>query len=120
MTIHFPSAISGTWTVAGVTVRGSDLSILIIVPITLIALTWFLERTTLGRTVKACASNPRLARLVEHQPQSGLDVGVGSGGGAVHPFGHPDRRPERCGGRPDHPRTANPVARLWSLPSSAA
>ena len=68
-TIHFPSAISGTWTVAGVTVRGSDLSILIIVPITLIALTWFLERTTLGRTVQACASNPRLARLSSISPK---------------------------------------------------
>ena len=36
ITTHFPSAINGTWTVAGVTVRGSDLSILIIVPITLV------------------------------------------------------------------------------------
>ena len=54
---------------AGVTVRGSDLSILIIVPITLIALTWFLDRTTLGRTVKACASNPRLARLSSISPK---------------------------------------------------
>ena len=69
ITIHFPSAINGTWTVAGVTVRGSDLSILIIVPITLIALTWFLDRTTLGRTVKACASNPRLARLSGISPK---------------------------------------------------
>src|SRR5271168_5256537 len=69
ITTHFPSAINGTWTVAGVTVRGSDLSILIIVPITLIALTWFLDRTTLGRTVKACASNPRLARLSGISPK---------------------------------------------------
>jgi ABC-type branched-subunit amino acid transport system ATPase component/ABC-type branched-subunit amino acid transport system permease subunit len=69
ITMHFPSAISGTWTVAGVTVRGSDVSILIIVPITLIALTWFLDRTTLGRTVKACSSNPRLARLSGISPK---------------------------------------------------
>jgi ABC-type branched-subunit amino acid transport system ATPase component/ABC-type branched-subunit amino acid transport system permease subunit len=69
ITTHFPSAINGTWTVAGVTVRGSDLSILIIVPITLIALTWFLDRTTLGRTVKACSSNPRLARLSGISPK---------------------------------------------------
>ena len=53
----------------GVTVRGSDVSILIIVPITLVALTWFLDRTTLGRTVKACASNPRLARLSSISPK---------------------------------------------------
>ena len=69
ITTHFPSAINGTWTVAGVTVRGSDLSILIIVPITLIALTWFLDRTTLGRTVKACSTNPRLARLSGISPK---------------------------------------------------
>ncbi len=66
---HYPSAINGIWTVAGVTVRGSDLSVLIIAPITLIALTWFLDRTTLGRTVKACASNPRLARLSSISPK---------------------------------------------------
>jgi ABC-type branched-subunit amino acid transport system ATPase component/ABC-type branched-subunit amino acid transport system permease subunit len=69
ISVHYPSALSGTWTVAGVTVRGSDISILIIVPITLIALTWFLDRTTLGRTVKACASNPRLARLSSISPK---------------------------------------------------
>jgi ABC-type branched-subunit amino acid transport system permease subunit/ABC-type molybdenum transport system ATPase subunit/photorepair protein PhrA len=67
--LHYPSAISGSWTVAGVQVRGSDLSILIIVPVTLIALTWFLDRTTLGRTVKACASNPQLARLSSISPK---------------------------------------------------
>ncbi len=69
LSVHYPSALSGTWTVAGVTVRGSDISILIIVPITLAALTWFLDRTTLGRTVKACASNPRLARLSSISPK---------------------------------------------------
>ena len=67
--VHYPSALSGMWTVAGVDVRGSDISILIMVPITLIALTWFLDRTTLGRTVKACASNPRLARLSSISPK---------------------------------------------------
>ena len=51
------------------TVRGSDLSILIIVPVTLVALTWFFDRTTLGSTVKACASNPRLARLSGISPK---------------------------------------------------
>ena len=30
---------------------------------------WFLDRTTLGRTVKACASNPRLARLSSISPK---------------------------------------------------
>jgi ABC-type branched-subunit amino acid transport system ATPase component/ABC-type branched-subunit amino acid transport system permease subunit len=69
ISVHYPSALNGLWTVAGVTVRGSDISVLIIVPITLIALAWFLDRTTLGRTVKACASNPRLARLSSVSPK---------------------------------------------------
>ena len=69
LTADYPSAINGTWTVAGVQIRGSDLSILIIVPITLLALTWFLDRTTLGKTVKACASNPSLARLSGISPK---------------------------------------------------
>ena len=69
VTVHYPSAINGMWTVGGVQVRGSDLSILIIVPITLVALTWFLDRTTLGKTVKACASNPSLARLSGISPK---------------------------------------------------
>jgi ABC-type branched-subunit amino acid transport system ATPase component/ABC-type branched-subunit amino acid transport system permease subunit len=70
LSLHYPSAINGAWTVAGVQVRGSDLSILIIVPVALIALTWFLDRTTIGRTVKACASNPQLARLSGISPKT--------------------------------------------------
>jgi ABC-type branched-subunit amino acid transport system ATPase component/ABC-type branched-subunit amino acid transport system permease subunit len=69
LTLHFPSAINGMWTVAGVNVRGSDVSVLIIATVTLVALTWFLDRTTIGRTVKACASNPRLARLSSISPK---------------------------------------------------
>ena len=33
--------------------------------------------------------------LVGHQPEDGLDVGVGAGSRAVHAFGRPHRRPER-------------------------
>jgi ABC-type branched-subunit amino acid transport system ATPase component/ABC-type branched-subunit amino acid transport system permease subunit len=69
LALHYPSAINGTWTVAGVQVRGSDISILIMVPVTLIALTWFLDRTTMGKTVKACATNPQLARLSGISPK---------------------------------------------------
>ena len=69
LTVHYPSAINGMWTVAGVNVRGSDVSVLIIATVTLVALTWFLDRTTIGRTVKACASNPRLARLSSISPK---------------------------------------------------
>ena len=69
LSVHYPSAFNASWTVAGVQIRGSDLSILIIVPVTLIALSWFLDRTTLGKTVKACASNPQLARLSGISPK---------------------------------------------------
>ncbi len=69
LSLHYPSAISGLWTLAGVQVRGSDLSIVILVPVTLIGLTWFLDGTTLGKTVKACASNPQLARLSSISPK---------------------------------------------------
>ncbi len=69
LAVHYPSAFTSSWTVAGVQIRGSDLSILIIVPVTLVALSWFLDRTTLGKTVKACASNPQLARLSGISPK---------------------------------------------------
>src|SRR5580658_1298091 len=52
---RFPTAFNGTWTVAGVTIHGSDLSVLVLVPISLVALMWFLDRTTIGKTVQACA-----------------------------------------------------------------
>jgi ABC-type branched-subunit amino acid transport system ATPase component/ABC-type branched-subunit amino acid transport system permease subunit len=67
--IRYPTPWSGTWTVAGVSVRGSDLTILILIPIAVLALSWFLDRTTVGKTVKACASNPQLARASSISPK---------------------------------------------------
>jgi ABC-type branched-subunit amino acid transport system ATPase component/ABC-type branched-subunit amino acid transport system permease subunit len=67
--VHYPSAINGLWTVGGLQIRGSDLSILIIVPLALAALIFFLDRTTLGKSVNACASNPQLARLAGISPK---------------------------------------------------
>jgi ABC-type branched-subunit amino acid transport system ATPase component/ABC-type branched-subunit amino acid transport system permease subunit len=66
---HFPTAFNGTWTIAGVNVRGADLDVLILVPVTIIMLTWFLDRTTIGKTVKACAANAQLARLCAISPK---------------------------------------------------
>ncbi len=68
-TLRYPTPWSGTWTVAGVTVRGSDLAILIFIPFTLLAVSWFLDRTTIGQTVKACATNPQLARTASISPK---------------------------------------------------
>lgn len=66
---RFPSAWNGSWTVAGVSVHGTDLSILVFVPVTVLLLGWFLERTTVGKTVKACAENPELARVSSISPK---------------------------------------------------
>ena len=66
---HYPSAFGGTWNVGGVTIHGSDLSILILAPLAILALSWFLDRTTLGKTVAACATNPWLARLSAVSPK---------------------------------------------------
>jgi ABC-type branched-subunit amino acid transport system ATPase component/ABC-type branched-subunit amino acid transport system permease subunit len=66
---HYPSAFNGTWTIAGVSVRGADVSVLVLVPIAVLALIWFLDRTMIGKTVKACASNPSLARLSAISPK---------------------------------------------------
>jgi ABC-type branched-subunit amino acid transport system ATPase component/ABC-type branched-subunit amino acid transport system permease subunit len=66
---HYPSAFNSTWTVAGVSVRGADLAVLILVPVTVALLMWFLDRTLVGKTVKACATNPSLARLSAISPK---------------------------------------------------
>ncbi len=66
---HYPSAFSGSWTLAGVNVRGADLGVLILVPVAVIALIWFLDHTMIGKTVKACAANPSLARLSSISPK---------------------------------------------------
>jgi ABC-type branched-subunit amino acid transport system ATPase component/ABC-type branched-subunit amino acid transport system permease subunit len=66
---HYPTAFSGTWTLAGVNIRGADVSVLVLVPICVLALIWFLDRTLIGKTVKACASNPSLARLSGISPK---------------------------------------------------
>jgi ABC-type branched-subunit amino acid transport system ATPase component/ABC-type branched-subunit amino acid transport system permease subunit len=68
-TARFPTPWSNSWTVAGVTIRGSDLAILIFVPLAVLALSWFLDRTTVGKTVKACATNPQLARVSSISPK---------------------------------------------------
>ena len=65
----YPVAVSGTWTVAGIQVTGAQLSTLVVVPIFGIALAWFLNRTTVGKTVQASSDNPDLARLSAISPK---------------------------------------------------
>jgi ABC-type branched-subunit amino acid transport system ATPase component/ABC-type branched-subunit amino acid transport system permease subunit len=66
---HYPTAFSGMWSLAGVSVRGADLGVLVLVPVSVLLLIWFLDRTVIGKTVKACASNPALARLSGISPK---------------------------------------------------
>lgn len=67
---HYPAAFGlSTWTIAGVSVRGADLAVLILVPVAVIALIWFLDHTMIGKTVKASAANPSLARLSSISPK---------------------------------------------------
>ena len=69
VSVRYPTVFNGSWTVAGVSIHGSDLSVLVLVPLSLVALMWFLDRTTLGKTVKACATNPELARISSVSPK---------------------------------------------------
>jgi ABC-type branched-subunit amino acid transport system ATPase component/ABC-type branched-subunit amino acid transport system permease subunit len=67
---HYPAAFgSSTWSIAGVSVRGADLAVLILVPVAVAALIWFLDHTMIGKTVKASAANPSLARLSSISPK---------------------------------------------------
>ena len=59
----FPQAITSSWHLGGVRIKGSQLLVLVVGPLVAIGLGWFLNRTLLGRTVRAAAGNPDLARL---------------------------------------------------------
>ncbi|ABW12654.1 ABC transporter related [Parafrankia sp. EAN1pec] len=67
----YPVPWSGTWSpVDGVQVTGAQLSILVVVPVVTAGLSLFLNRTVLGKTVKASADNPELARLQGINPKT--------------------------------------------------
>ena len=66
----YPPAVDHTWNdVLGVRVTGAQLAVLVVVPIVALALGWFLNRTLVGRTVKASAENPDLARVQGINPK---------------------------------------------------
>ena len=67
--VKFPSAIRAGHTLAKVRISGPQVTILLVVPATAIALAWFLNRTTFGKSVKASAENPDLARLAGVSPK---------------------------------------------------
>ena len=67
----YPVPSDTTWNdVAGhPQVTGAQLAVLVVVPVVAVALGWFLNRTLLGRTVKASAENPDLARVQGINPK---------------------------------------------------
>jgi len=65
----FPVAISRVFEGGGFRVTGPQLTILAVVPVIALALSWFLNRTTFGQTVAAAADNPDLARLSGISPK---------------------------------------------------
>ncbi|HVN51575.1 MAG TPA: branched-chain amino acid ABC transporter permease/ATP-binding protein [Acidimicrobiales bacterium] len=65
----FPLAIGSSHTIGSVQVSGPELMILIVVPIVALLLGWFLNHTVVGKSVKASAENPDLARLAGISPK---------------------------------------------------
>ena len=65
---RFPAPLTFIWDdVLGLRITGPKLTILVLVPLLAVGLSWFLNRTVFGQTVQASATNADLARL------SGID-----------------------------------------------
>src|SRR5262245_27345830 len=60
---RFPLPIGSAREIADIRISGPQLTIVVVVPIVAVALGWMLNRTTIGKAVKASAENPDLARL---------------------------------------------------------
>ncbi len=66
----YPVPTDTTWNdVAGIRITSAQVAVLVVVPLVAIALGWFLNRTLIGRTVKASAENPDLARVQGINPK---------------------------------------------------
>jgi ABC-type branched-subunit amino acid transport system ATPase component/ABC-type branched-subunit amino acid transport system permease subunit len=66
----FPVAFGGIYETWGMRISGPQLTVLVVVPVLAGLLGWFMNRTTFGRTVKASADNPDLARLSGISPKN--------------------------------------------------
>ncbi|NUU23060.1 MAG: ATP-binding cassette domain-containing protein, partial [Streptomycetaceae bacterium] len=70
-TDSYPVPWTGTWQpFHDLQISGAQLAVLVSVPVTAVLLGWFLGGTVLGKTVKASASNPELARLNGISPKA--------------------------------------------------
>ncbi len=59
----FPTAFSRQWTVGGVVIRSDHLVAIVVFPLLVFGLSWFLNRTKHGVAVRAAADNPDAARI---------------------------------------------------------
>ncbi len=66
---QYPTPISSHWQIGSVTVKGSQLLVLIVVPIITAGLWWLLGHTHFGDTVRAAATNSDLSRLTGISPK---------------------------------------------------
>ena len=66
---RFPTAIGAVHQLGGIRITGPQVCILLVVPTVAIVLAWFLNRTIFGKSVKASAENPDLARLAGVSPK---------------------------------------------------
>ena len=67
---RFPVPIGAVREIADIRITGPSLTILIVVPLLAIGLGWLLNRTAIGKAVKASADNPDLARLAGISPKA--------------------------------------------------
>jgi ABC-type branched-subunit amino acid transport system ATPase component/ABC-type branched-subunit amino acid transport system permease subunit len=65
----YPVASTSEWSLLGIDISGSQASIIVVVPVVTAALAWFLNRTMIGKGVKAAAENSDLARLSGINPK---------------------------------------------------
>lgn len=61
--VTYPVLISGTWDVAGVTVTGPQLTVLLVVPVLMLFFAWLFQRSRFGMQVRATADNLPAAQL---------------------------------------------------------
>jgi ABC-type branched-subunit amino acid transport system ATPase component/ABC-type branched-subunit amino acid transport system permease subunit len=66
----FPVAFGGVYEVGNMRISGPQITVLVVVPVLAGLLGWFMNRTTFGRTVRASADNPDLARLSGISPKT--------------------------------------------------
>jgi ABC-type branched-subunit amino acid transport system ATPase component/ABC-type branched-subunit amino acid transport system permease subunit len=61
--VTYPVLISGTWNVLGLTITGPQATVLLIVPLLMVILTWVVHKSTFGRQIRATADNLPAAQL---------------------------------------------------------